>query len=103
MEHFWKINNLKRDKETGVVQEVWYRVETVHEGYESTEMTSTTLTPILTSSLQFIPYDDLTESTVVDWVKTEVDYGGIESMNSESIDRMIKAKAAETTEQGIPW
>ena len=54
----------------------------------------------------FIPYDDLTEDTLIKWVKNSLGSEkviAIETSLQSSIESKQLAKLAETVKSGLPW
>lgn len=97
----WSIAQLERHTADGVVYTVHYRVDAADGTYTSGAHGSVGLkTPEDRSAV--IPFADLTEEIVVDWVKD-----ALSAENVESLEAHLEAKIAEqhapTTATGIPW
>ena len=84
----WQVNTLQRELETGYVNKVIYRVI----GTDDTYTTRATGEVDLEKPETLIPYKDLTEETVLGWVKaklnSEVDSEG------KAIDRVAEIEKA---------
>ena len=84
----WQVNTLQRELETGYVNKVIYRVI----GTDETYTTRATGEVDLEKPETLIPYKDLTEETVLGWVKaklnSEVDSEG------KAIDRVAEIEKA---------
>lgn len=104
MTHTWKIYDLKRTISTGVVDAITYACESEDSGHGAREIGYLTVTGN-PSDEGFIPYDNLTEETVLAWVtgSADVDTTAIETLCSASIASSISASAAITEANGIPW
>ena len=102
MNHIWKIYNLKRTISNGVVNEITYACESEFSGSSTRKIGNLTLSGSDTEP-NFIPYEDLSESKVLEWVDAVVDKTTIETENSSSIVNNIIAQAAITEEYGTPW
>ena len=91
----FKIVNLDRSTDGDVVNTVHYTVsktdgEAVGSSYGSVgvEVGDT-----------FIPFAELTEATVIDWVKEKLDLVSLEA----SLDAQIEAQKNPVTASGLPW
>lgn len=102
MEHTWKIYNLKRNLSDGVVTTVTYACESNHDNVSTRKIGEFDVTGD-PSDVDFIAYEDLTETTVLGWVDSNVDKVSIETENSSSINGIIAAKATRTSGRGTPW
>jgi len=98
----WTINYLKRTKTDSVVTEVGYLCESDYNGIDVTQTGNLTLTGS-TSDEGFIPFNNLTEETVLEWVSSNVDKTSIEAQNSSSIAELIIREEAKTEIYGTPW
>ena len=94
----WKINQLDRQTADGYVFTVHYRVDAQDDTYSTGAYGSIGLDRPDT----LIPYSDLIEDTVVNWVT--------ENLGSESVSSIETALQAQLDEQrtptkatGIPW
>jgi len=98
----WKIENMKRLAENELVTEVTYRVHSKNDSLIADHRGSVTLTgnPL---SPDFIPFKDLTESQVVQWVKDSVDVEAIETQVQAALDAKIAKREARETLLGLPW
>lgn len=104
MNHTWKIYDLNRVTDTGVVNKVIWGVESFDSASNINDRHISELT--LTGSTTdpgFIAYDDLTEETVLGWVTSSVPVEEVESGASASIASIVAAQAAITESSGTPW
>ena len=102
MEHVWQINYLKRTKTDGVVIQVGYRLESNYNNFEVTKIGDFTLTGSTTDE-GFIPFENLTEETVLGWVSSNVNKTLIETQNSSSISELEIREETKTEIYGTPW
>lgn len=102
MVHTWKIYDLKRTIDDGVVSEVIYACESEHEGVGTREIGAFTITGD-TSDEGFIEYENLTEEIVLGWVDGNVSKATIEESNATRISDIIAEQAAITEANGKPW
>ena len=90
----WKINQLQRYSESGAVCKVTYEVAYVQNNAtlsgESFEME-------LTGDVT-IPFADLTEATVIGWVKTALGTDEVEAKEAA-----VVALVCSGLEEGVPW
>lgn len=98
----WKIENMKRQLSDGLVIKVNYRVVAKDKELIADKRGIVTLTGDPTSP-DFIAYQDLKESDVVAWVKSEVDVAAIEAEVQSVLDTKIAARSARQTASGLPW
>ena len=86
MEHTFKITNLDRVIESGLVNKVKFRLETTHGIFSD-----------------FINYEDLTEEIVLGWITGSIPVASMKHYNSSSIALQESEYTAPTTELGTPW
>ena len=67
----WEVNTLQRELADGYVNKVIYRVN----GTDGTYSTRATGSVDLEKPETLIPYKDLTEETVIGWVKAKLEAG----------------------------
>ncbi len=98
----WIIENMKRRIENDLVVEVTYRVVGKDSGLIADFLGKVTLTgdPL---SPEFIPFKDLTEAQVIQWVKDSVDVEAIEAQVQVKLDRKKEKKSLLETVSGLPW
>ena len=94
----WTIEQLDRNTADGGVTCAHWRVLEVDGDYSASSYGTVGFTPDPSSS-DFIPYADLTESTVLGWVQTEVDKDATE----EALAANIAEQKTPTTSTGVPW
>ncbi len=97
----WEVNTLQRELADGYVNKVIYRVN----GTDGTYSTRATGEVDLDKPDTLIPYKDLTQETVIGWVKAK-----LESQETGSIEKIEKAIDDNITLQktpvhgiGTPW
>jgi len=104
----WKITGLKTkdvsdDKPAAVVQTYWQKIGTDENGNEGTFSGATPFTVDPTDeSGPFIPFEDLTEENVLDWIKTIVVGGYADHVNGQ-IAKQIEEKISPVIENRLPW
>ena len=103
MNHVWKIYDLKRKIADGMVTEVTYACESEYSGSGTRSIGDITLITGSSSDSSFIEFNDLTESTVLGWVYSEITESDIENSNSASIATMIERRKAVEDANGVPW
>lgn len=104
----WKVTSLKvKDvsdaRPSAVVQTYWQKIGKDENGNEGTFSGATpfTLDPNDDSG-PFIPFADLTEEDVLNWIKTVV-VGSYEEHVNGKIQEQIDQKVNPVTEQSLPW
>ena len=104
----WKITGLKtkdvsEDKPAAVVQTYWQKIGTDENGNEGTFSGATPFTVDPTDeSGPFIPFEELTEEDVLDWIKTVVVGGYADHVNGQ-IAKQIEEKISPVIENRLPW
>ena len=97
----WEVNTLQRELSDGYVNKVIYRVN----GTDGTYQTRATGEVDLEKPETLIPYKDLTEETVIGWVKAKLDAqetGTVANIEA-AIDANINAQKTPTHGVGKPW
>jgi hypothetical protein len=104
----WKITGLKtkdvsEDKPAAVVQTYWQKIGTDEDGNEGTFSGATPFTVDPSDeSGPFIPFEELTEEDVLDWIKTVVVGGYADHVNGQ-IAKQIEEKISPVIENRLPW
>jgi hypothetical protein len=96
MEYTWTIAQMERKTSDGFVVTVHYRVTAVDGEYTASTYGTVGYTQ---ESETFIPFADLTEATVVGWVKDSL---GEETVQ-EALASQIEAQKFPTQISGMPW
>ena len=94
----WTIEQLDRNTADGGVTCAHWRVLEVDGDYSASSYGTVGFTPDPSAS-DFIPYADLTESTVLGWVQAEVDKDATEA----ELAANIAEQKTPTTSTGVPW
>ena len=97
----WEVNTLQRELADGYVNKVIYRVK----GTDGTYETRVTGEIDLEKPETLIPYKDLTQDTVISWVKAklEAQESGTVAKIEAAIDANISAQKTPTHGTGTPW
>ena len=101
----WTISTMERNTSDGGVIVAHWRVndsETVGEDTFSASAYGTASFTYDASSPDFVPYADLTEQVVLQWVWDEM---GVDEVTriQESLHSNIEEQKTPTTEDGVPW
>ena len=94
----WEVNTLQRELADGYVNKVIYRVK----GTDGTYETRATGEVDLEKPKTLIPYKDLTESTVLGWVKTKLGTDEVAAIE-KSLEDQIKLINTPVEATGKPW
>jgi len=94
----WTISQLDRNTSDGGVTVAHWRVSEVDEDYSASSYGTVGFTPDPSAS-DFVPYADLTESTVLGWVQEQLDKDAIEA----GLAANIAEQKTPTTSVGVPW
>lgn len=95
MDITWKIKQLERQADDGLVTMAHYGVDAVDGEFTA----STYGTVSFERSDTFIEFDKLTERDVISWVKSRLDPAAVE----ESLANQIAAQKNPPILQGMPW
>ena len=97
----WEVNTLQRELSDGYVNKVIYRVN----GTDGTYSTRATGEVDLPKPETLIPYKDLTQETVIGWVKTKLDADseGTVAKIEAAIDANINLQKTPVHGVGTPW
>lgn len=95
----WKIENLVRQPETGVVIEAHWRAN-ASDGEAADTAYGSVVLPAPTGTI--IPYDALTEQTVIGWVMGVLGDKRFEEIEA-TLTANVAAQKAPTTATGLPW
>ena len=97
----WRIAQLERNTADGVVFTAHYTVDAKDEAYSAGAYGSIGLEQPDPTSM--IPFSQLTEATVIDWVKEKL--GGDEKVEEieAALQSQLDQKHAPTEAAGLPW
>ena len=96
METTWSVAQLERNTSDGFVVTVHYRVNAVDGDYSASTYGTVGYTQ---GEESFVPFDNLTEETVIGWVKESLDAETVEA----NLASQIEAQKAPATIAGLPW
>ncbi len=95
----WEVNTLERELADGYVKKVIYRVKGLDGSEEKVRATGEVE---LEKPETLIPYKDLTESTVLGWVKTKLGTDEVAAIE-KSLEDEIALINTPVTAAGKPW
>ena len=105
MEINWKIIEIERMLDNDMVIKVTYVCNVNSPNFMDRKIGEITLEGD-TSSEGFIPFEDLTEETVITWVKNTLTESGVEDIETKIINRLNVREDKlnnKITEKGLPW
>ena len=91
----WNVHKTEYETSDNYIYKIHYRVNAVDGNYLSSYVDSVRLSKPST----LIPYKDLTESKLLEWIKSKVNPTEIEKILTDD----IATKKAPTTAKGLPW
>ena len=98
----WSISSLDRSLPDGVVLTAHWRVSAT-DGDASGSVYGTISFPAKDpADPDFIPYDNLTEATVIQWVKDEMGADTV-AAHEAAVQAQIDAQKNPTSASGLPW
>ena len=95
----WEVNTLERELAAGYVKKVIYRVKGIDGSEEKLRATGEVE---LEKPETLIPYKDLTESKVLEWVKTKLGTDEVARVEKWLEDEIALINTP-VTETGKPW
>jgi hypothetical protein len=101
----WQILNSKRQKTNGLITKISYRCLVQLDNNIARKIGELELTGDPSSS-DFIPYENLTEETLIEWVQSSLgstEVTAIETALQNNVTALKEAKDAETELNGLPW
>jgi len=98
----WSVNTLERAVANGIVSTVHYNLNAADDTYASSAYGSIGLEAPAEGDT-IIPYADLTEAGVIEWVKTAL--GGEEKVTEieAALQNQIDEQRTPTSATGTPW
>lgn len=99
MTYSWKVTGLKRDANSSVVQTLWEKRGTDADGNEGMFAGATPFTADPEAE-GYIPFDQLTEADVLEWIQAKVT-GSYEEHVNVQIQRQIDEQTI--VEADMPW
>lgn len=97
----WKITRLERLTSSGLVLVVYWEASLSQEEITVRVRDRSELPYKEPSSDDFIPFDELTEEVVVEWVKAELGQEGIDRCYSELVSNLTVSM--EKNSDRLPW
>jgi len=94
----WAIANLERETGDGYVYTAHYTISAKSAAYSASAYGSIGFE----RPDSLIPYSDLTEATVVQWVKDALTEEKVEQIE-EALQNQLDEQAAPTKAAGVPW
>ena len=94
----WTIAQLERNADDNGVVTAHWRVSAEDGEYSASSYGTCSWTPEPTTE-GFVPFEDLTEAMVIEWVKDSLDVEAIEA----GLTAQIEDQKAPKTEVGLPW
>ena len=94
----WEVNTLQRELADGYVNKVIYRVK----GNDGTYETRATGEVDLEKPDTLVPYKDLTQDTVIGWVKAKLGADQVAKIEA-AIDENINLQKTPVHGVGTPW
>lgn len=96
----WTINNLERQTSDGLVTVVHFGATAVDGDYSASIVNTQSFTK--EDGVNLIPYADLTEATVIEWVKNAIGSEGLAAIDA-ALDAQIAEQQAPSKATGTPW
>jgi len=100
IEYTWVLPTLERHTADGFVYTAHWRCTATDGDYSASSYGTAGFTPAPESE-DFVPYNDLTEATVLGWVWDQAD--GWKDDVEAALQAKIDAQKNPTTGAGVPW
>lgn len=101
----WKVTGIKTKDEGNnvgaIVQTYWKKIGTDENGNTGEFSGATPFTSVNVPEGEFVPLSELTEDTVIEWIKSQVT-GAYETHVNEQIAKQL-GSIAEPQEVPMPW
>lgn len=97
----WKVSSMERQLADGTVNVVHWRASLEEDGFFQDTYGSVSLTRDETSP-PFVPYENLTESTVIEWVKEALGAENVTALEAGLVNA-INLKKNPVSASGVPW
>lgn len=101
IEYTWKIEQCEYNAQTGAIENVHWRLNAVDGDYTDSIYGSQSLNANPNSE-SFIPYPEVTEQQIIDWVKNELGSERVTEIES-IVMAQIEARKTPKTLTGLPW
>lgn len=98
----WTISQLDRTLPDGVVTVAHWRVSHTEDGFSGSVYGTISLAAKDPADPTFVPYGDLTEAQVVDWVKDAMGPDQV-AAHEASVQAQVNAQKNPSTATGTPW
>lgn len=98
----WTISQLERTLPDGVVYIAHWRLTKEQDGKVGTAYGTVSFPAKDPSDPEFVPYDQLTEAVVVEWVKAALGTEQVTALET-SVQEQINTQLNPTTCAGLPW
>jgi hypothetical protein len=96
----WKISNLDRNTADGFVNTVHWNASQVDGDF--TASTYSTVSFTKEDGINYVPYSELTEAAVVEWVKGSLGADGVAAVDAALAANIAEQKAPKVA-TGTPW
>jgi hypothetical protein len=98
----WKVVQLDRVPATGEIKTVHWEVVEAQGAVNGKSYGTCDLIPKSASDPTFIPYENLTQAQVIQWVKDSLGPDEVAKYEA-SVQRQIDAQKAPALTSGLPW
>jgi len=96
----WKISNLDRNTADGFVNTVHWNASQVDGDFSASTYSTVSFTK--EDGINYVPYADLTEAAVVEWVKGSLGAEGVAAVDV-ALAQNIELQKNPVTATGTPW
>ena len=96
----WKISNLDRNTDDGFVNTVHWNASQTDGDF--TASTYSTISFTKEDGINYVPYAELTEAAVVEWVKGSLGADGVAAVDAALAANIAEQKAPKVA-TGTPW
>lgn len=102
MQPTYKIEDLRREVATGRVLTVLYLASKTQDGHTVSIGGAVDLPPKAPEDPDFVPFESLTEATVLDWLMDQIGPERVEQIDAD-LDAQLDAALNPVQAPGLPW
>lgn len=97
----WIIQKLESTQQDGGVIKAYWLVRLEQDGHQATASGSTEFKPD-PDATEFVPYENLTEQNIIDWVKEKLGQEKLAAISTD-LDAQIAHKKTQGIVRNLPW
>ena len=96
----FKISQMDRDTDSGFIRTVHWNASQVDGDFSASTYSTASFTK--KDGINYVPYEQLTEAAVVEWVKGSLGAEGVKAVDAALAQQIADQKAPKVA-AGVPW